>query len=186
MVGEYRIPSIYDGYDLKKFENSYSGDKTQYEWKLNNKYVAYYQALYENIPDIIEAFGAQTASVRCCYYDHAYEGGYHGDNDEGLDEHGYSLAVNEIYNRLKADPAIHVNGWNNIYTLGPAQYWDEGRCHRALGYGPDEVIRRLSDKVPLVRPLRDGVYLVLNDNPEITYDEYYAMNIKIKAILGLA
>ena len=141
-----------------------------YEWKLANKKIDYHYVLHHNLPAILGAFEARFTYMSVCYYGQAYEGGYHGDNDDGIDEGGYSLAINPTYNRLKADPAIDVDGWNNIYTLNPAQFWEGGRCHRALGYGPDEVIRRLSGKVPLVRPLRDGVYIVLNDNPNITYE----------------
>jgi hypothetical protein len=31
----------------------------------------------------------------------------------------------------------------------------------------------------------DGVYLVLNDDPQLTYEEFVAMNERYKAMLGL-
>ena len=156
-----------------------------YEWKLTNKKIDYHFALHQNLPEVIEVFEARFVTVDTCFYSIGYQEGWHISNGGANDEYGNRLELNETYNRLKADPAIDVDGWNNIYTLYPAQFWEGGRCHRALGYGPDEVIRRLSGKVPLVRPLCDGVYIVLNDNPDIIYDEYYAMNVGNKAILGL-
>jgi hypothetical protein len=185
-IGEYRIPeTTYRQDTAETWAKSYYGDDLLYEWKLTNKKIDYHFALHENLPTVIEAFEGRFATVDPCFYHQAYQGGFHGDNDEGHDENGYGLALNQIYNRLKANPSIDVDGWNNIYTLYPAQFWEGGRCERALGYGPDEVIRRLSGKVPLVRPLRDGVYVVLNDNPDINYDEYYEMNVTNKAILGI-
>jgi hypothetical protein len=185
-VGAYVIQDAYERSGPEQYAKSYYGhDYLKYQWKLTNKKIDYHFALHENLPAVIEAFGGRFATVDPCYYDQAYQGGYHGDNGPYVDEGGYSLALNQTYNRLKADPSIDVDGWNNIYTLYPAQFWEGGRCERALGYGPDEVIRRLSGKVPLVRPLRDGVYVVLNDSPDINYDEYYEMNVTNKAILGI-
>jgi hypothetical protein len=185
-VGEYRIPeTTYRKDTAETWAKTYYGDDLLYEWKLTNKKIDYRFALHENLPTVIEAFEGRFATVDPCFYHQAYQGGFHGDNDEGHDENGYGLAINQTYNRLKADPSIDVDGWNNIYTLYPAQHWEGGRCLRALGYDRDEVIRRLTGKVPLVRPLLDGVYIVLNDNPDITYDEYYAMNEEYKKLLGL-
>jgi hypothetical protein len=185
-IGSYRIPeTTYRKDTAETWAESYFGDDLLYEWKLTNKKIDYRFALHENLPAVIEAFEGRFATVDPCFYDQAYQGGYHGDNGPFVDEGGYGLAINETYNRLKADPSIDVDGWNNIYTLYPAQHWDSGRCLRALGYDRDEVIRRLSGKVPLVRALLDGVYIVLNDNPDINYDEYYAMNVENKKLLDL-
>lgn len=187
-IGGYYIPSVYDRLPDEERAKLHGGDDLLYEWKLTNKKIDYRFALHENLPAVIETFSGRNAIVQISgegAYELAYQGGYHGDNGPFSDEGGYAPKRNETYNRLKADPSIDVDGWNNIYTLYPAQHWDAGRCQRALGYDRDEVIRRLTGKVPLVRALRDGVYIVLNDNPEITYDEYYAMNIEYKKILGL-
>lgn len=184
-IGSYPIPGVYDTLSDEQRAKLHGGDSLLYEWKLTNKKIDYRFALHENLPAVIQAFDGRFATVDPCFYHQAYQGGFHGDNDEGHDEGGYGLAINQTYNRLKADPSIDVDGRNNIYTLYPAQHWDGGRCLRALGYDRDEVIRRLIGKVPLVRPLLDGVYIVLNDNPDIIYDEYYAMNLKHKKLLGL-
>lgn len=185
-IGTYRIPDIYGRTGPKQSARTYYGhDLLSYQWKLTDKKISYHFALHENLPAVIEAFEGRLATVIPCYYDQAYQGGYHGDNGPFSDDGGYAPKLNQTYNRLKADPSIDVDGWNNIYTLYPAQHWDGGRCLRALGYDRDEVIRRLTGKVPLVRPLLDGVYIVLNDNPDISYDEYYAMNVEYKKLLGL-
>jgi hypothetical protein len=80
-----------------------------------------------------------------------------------------------------ADP----DGRDNIFTLNVAQFWDAELCQRALGYGRDEVVERLTGKVPLVRPLMDGVYVVFNDNPDLTFEEFCAYNDRLKPVLGL-
>jgi hypothetical protein len=184
-IGDYQIPDIYGHTGPDKNLETYSGEGLTYEWKLANKKIDYHFALHENLPTVIELYGARYCNVSVCFYDQAYRGGYHGDNGPFSDEGGYAPKLNQTYNRLKADPTIDVDGWNNIYTLYPAQYWEGGRCLRALGYDRDEVIRRLTGKAPLVRPLQDGVYVVFNDDPNITYDDYYAMNVEYKAILNL-
>ena len=80
---------------------------------------------------------------------------------------------------------MDIDGRNCIYTLKPAMFWDALLCRRALGYGPEEVIRRLDGRVPLVRPLMDGVYIVFNDDIGLTYAQFVEMNERNKAILGL-
>jgi hypothetical protein len=184
-IGNYVIPDPFGHTDPEKSDQTLGGDSLTYEWKLSSKKIDHHFALCKNLPEVLESFEAQFCTVSVCFYDQAYQGGYHGDCGPFVDEGGYSPKLNQTYNRLQADPVIHVDGWNNIYTIYPAQYWDGGRCVRALGYDRDEVIRRLDGKVPLVRPLLDGVYCVLNDDPNISYDEYYAMNVTIKGLLDL-
>jgi hypothetical protein len=92
---------------------------------------------------------------------------------------------NEPLRRFPADPSIDTNDRNNIVTLEPAMYRDGLLCQRALGYDRDEVIRRLQGKVPLVMPLMDGVYTVFSDNPDLTYEEFVAINDRFKPVLGL-
>lgn len=89
------------------------------------------------------------------------------------------------YNELRANPEIDVDGRNNIYTLHAAQYWDSKLCQRALEYGPDEVVMRLAGKVPKVERLGDGVYIVLNDDPAMSYDDFLSLNERCKEMLGL-
>lgn len=93
--------------------------------------------------------------------------------------------TNPAYNALLSEEGIDVNGRNNIYTLNPAQFWDGELCQRALGFDRDEVIRRLKDVAVLARPVMDGVYLVLNDDPQLTYEAFVEMNERIKPMLGL-
>ena len=40
--------------------------------------------------------------------------------------------------------------------------------------------------MPLVRPLMDGVYTVLNDNPNLSFEDFCVFNDRFKPILGLA
>lgn len=98
----------------------------------------------------------------------------------------YYQTYSETLERLRARREINVNGRNNIFTLNPAHYWDSELCQRALGYGRDEVINRLTGKVPLVQPLMDGVYVVFNDNPDLSFEEFCAYNDRLKPVLGLS
>lgn len=86
---------------------------------------------------------------------------------------------------LKACGGVDIDGRNNIFTLEAAQYWDAELCGKALGYGPDEVIRRLDGQVPLVRPLMDGVYIVFNDDPDLSFEDFCVFNDRFKQVLGL-
>ncbi len=101
-----------------------------------------------------------------------------------MDKHGFPISRVPAYNDLEAR-GITPNGRNNIYTLSPACYWDGDLCQTALGYGRDEVIRRLSGKVLDIRPLVDGVYIIFNDNPLLSFDAFLAIQHTFKPILGL-
>jgi hypothetical protein len=98
---------------------------------------------------------------------------------------GKEIFENKIYERLLKNPTIDVNGRNNIYTLNVVQYWDALLCEKALGYGPEEVVRRLTGLVPRVERWLDGVYVVFSDDPHITYETFEAYNNHLKPILGL-
>lgn len=141
------------------------------KFKIPNKQLEYRSILHAHFPELVAAFGAYRAYVG---YD------YHG-----LQYCGGGERTNPIYNRLLADKSINVDGRNNIFTLEPAMYWDALLCQRALGYGRDEVIRRLEGQVVKVMPLMDGVYIVFNDDPNLSYEAFVAINDKFKPILGL-
>jgi hypothetical protein len=146
-------------------------DQVSIEFKTSNKGLDYRAALHCHVPELAKAFRAYRATVYLGLHGMYYCGG--------------TEETNPVYNRLMADKSIDVDGRNNIYTLEVAQYWDAEVCRRALRYGRDEVIRRLRGRAPLVEPLMDGVYVVLNDDPNLTYDEFVAMNERFKALLGL-
>jgi hypothetical protein len=131
----------------------------------------YAEILHRRFPAVIEAYGSYRAVMFYGLHGTRYGGGWQRDNP--------------VYRQLSADPAIDVDGRNNIFTLEPAMYWDAQLCRRALGYDRDEVIRRLRGEVPLVMPLMDGVYTVFNDAHDLGYEEFLAMNDRFKPILGL-
>lgn len=87
---------------------------------------------------------------------------------------------------LRDDDVVDTDGRNNIFCLRPAHYWDEDLCRAAMGFGRDEVIRRLTGRVPRVEPLMDGVYVVFSDNPDLSFEEFCAYNDALKPVLGLA
>jgi hypothetical protein len=142
-----------------------------YEFKISNKKINYRHVINSDFIKVIEVFSGYRAGV---FYD-----------DYAFSYQGRDASDNPIYFKLKEDKSINVDGRNSIYTLHPAQFWDSELCHRALGYGPEEVIARLEGVCPLVTPVLDGVYVVLNDDPRMTYDEYVEMNNTIKPMLGL-
>lgn len=128
----------------------------------------YTRLLGQEVPRIVEGFCAYRAAANFYLYSVKYEN-LHPD----------------VIGGFKKDPAVDLDGRNNIFTLEVIQYWDAELCQRALGYGRDEVIKRLTGKVPLVQPLMDGVYVVFNDNPNLTFEEFCAYNDKLKPVLGL-
>ena len=141
-----------------------------YGFRHTNKKIDYHFLVHENLPLVIEAFGAYQTHLSPHYY---------GMNYMDVDRD------NSPYRRLR-EQGVDVNGRGNIFTLYPAQFWDAELCQRALGYGPDEVMRRLSGKIPRVQPVLDGVYLVFNDDLNLTQEDFNAINDIYKPILGLS
>jgi hypothetical protein len=114
--------------------------------------------------------------------------GYRALCDFGFHAFNYSKEAKKndpSYIRLKENREIDVDGRHYIYTLYPAQYWDALLCHQALGYGPDEVIDRIGDQALMAKRVMDGVYVLLNDDPALTYESFVAMNAKFKPMLGI-
>lgn len=166
-VGDY----AYRG-DRCSYEDRASSDEhLRFAFKVSNKAIDYRDVVTGHLPKVVEAFNGYKAHVFYDLHGLYYQGGL---SDENL-----------IYNRLREDVAIDVDGRNNIYTLHPAQFWDAELCQRALGYGPDEVIARLHGICLSAVRLMDGVYLVLNDDPCLTFEAYVEMNERIKPVLGL-
>ncbi|MDI6529303.1 hypothetical protein QMA71_27535 [Pseudomonas otitidis] len=166
-IGDYTYRSDrYPHDDLASFD-----EHLRYGFKISNKFIDYSKILNEDFLAVVEAFCAYKAHASYDLYDFYYQGGLNDDN--------------QVYNELRKDPAVDVDGRNNIYTIYPAQFWDSELCLRALGYGADEVVSRLSNKVKRVERFMHGVYLVLNDDPDLSYEDFLKMNNKIKSELGL-
>lgn len=144
-------------------------DKMVVGFRVPSKQISYSDTLRQHLPLIIQAFRGYQAKVYFGSYSLKYQ-----------DLHKF------IVEQLEAQSKIDLDGRNNIFTLHPAQYWDAELCRKALGYGPDEVIRRLDGQVPSVKPLMDGVYTVFNDDPNMSFEEFCAINDRFKPILGLA
>lgn len=166
-VGDY----AYRG-DRYSYEDKASYDEhLRFGFKLSNKAIDYRLTLNEQLPKIVKAFNGYKAHASYNLYGLYYQGGLNDDNP--------------TYNRLREDENLDIDGRNNIYTLYPAQFWDATLCQRALGYGPDEVILRLQGKCHMAIRMMDGVYLVLNNDPNMSYEDFVEMNNQIKPILGL-
>lgn len=152
-------------------------DKASYDdtfrigFKTSNRKLDYKSIIHKHFPEVIKAYRGYRAALNFDFYLGDYCGGLEYNN--------------VIYNKLRDDKTIDVNGRNNIFTLRPAQYWDALLCQQALGYGPDEVIARLTERVQKIERLMDGVYIVLNDDPNLSYREFVEMNERFKLILGL-
>lgn len=144
-------------------------DKAFWDFNIGNRLIEYRDALHNSLPALTVASKAYRAAA--FFDDYAVR---------------FDKAYREARQSLLAVPGTNVDGRNNIFTLHPAQYWDAELCQKALGYGPDEVIKRLDGQVPLVRPLMDGVYTVFNDDPDLSFEQFCAINDRFKPILGLA
>lgn len=166
IIGDY----VFRGEKYLYKDKARFDEHLRYKFKISNKLINYTDILSVNYPKVIEAFGSYRAEVYFDSYPYRYE-----------DEE----SANTFYKKLRSDENIDFNGRNNIFTINPAQFWDAELCHRALGFGPEEVIARLKGACKLAMPLLDGVYVVFNDDPEMTYEEYVEMNNIIKPILGL-
>ncbi|MBR8656525.1 hypothetical protein KDH83_24740 [Achromobacter sp. Marseille-Q0513] len=166
-IGDY----TYRGEKYVYHDRAYMDEHIRYGFKISNKKIDYSDVVKNQIPKVVEAF--EPYRVRVDYDMYAFN--YQGRSPED----------NPIYFKLREDESINIDGRNNIYTLYPAQFWDAELCERALGYGPDEVVARLQGKVQDVRRLTNGVYLVLNDDPELTYEDFVEMNQRIKPMLGV-
>jgi hypothetical protein len=163
-MGEYAYRSA----EYLKYDRAAYDDLLVITLNAARKSIDYKNILNHDFARVVEAFNAYRAAVSFGLYAVLFE------DENSVDRE-----------RLRIDPAIDTDGRNNIYTLEPAHYWDAELCQRALGYGRDEVIKRLSGMVPLVKPLMDGVYIVFNDNPDLTFEEFCAVNDRFKPILGL-
>ncbi len=161
--GAYRIRDTRYIYDEKTSDDTFAFEVK----KLNVD--EYRDTLCRQFPEAIGAVRGYRAAAYVKFYSSEYSD-LHRSERSALRE------------KANADP----DGRDNIFTLQPAQFWDAELCQRALGCGRDEVIKRLTGKVPLVRPLMDGVYVVFNDNPDLTFEEFCAYNDRLKPVLGLA
>ncbi|KAG0924722.1 hypothetical protein G6F31_019009 [Rhizopus arrhizus] len=101
------------------------------------------------------------------------------DYQDGVGREGPTLAD------LKAAGVKDVDGRKNILTMYPAQFWDARLCSDALGFGPEEVFSRLEGKVDKVELTASGVYILLSDKIDLSYEEYLEFNRHAKALLGL-
>ena len=145
-------------------------DNVRIRFRTSNKAIDYAAVLQEHFPRVIEAFKGYRSLVSFGYHSVMYD----------------KVEKNKIiYEKLKANPSINIDGRNNIFRLRPANYWDRLLCERALGYGPEEVVRRLEGQVPQVRMLNDGVYTVFNDDKNLSFEDFLAFNDRFKPILGL-
>lgn len=186
-------PKVYQRYEYTrridygrwKDDNYFSGiDRLWYEFKPDYKKVNFHDVIYTNFPQVVEIIEPRVAENYYADYAIYYEEGYRPGESPTFDSSGFSISLVPAYNDLRAR-GITPNGRNNIYTLSPACYWDGDLCQTALGYGRDEVIRRLTGKVLDVRPLADGVYIIFNDNPLLSFDDFLAIQHTFKPILGL-
>ncbi|MDY0745365.1 hypothetical protein SNE35_12660 [Paucibacter sp. R3-3] len=156
-----------------------SDDRLSIEFKTSNKALDYRAILREHFPKLIEAYRGYRAWAVFDYY-----GGRYTDWNWGpwLGRE----ATNPSYQRLCKEPGVDIDGRNNIFTLEPAVFWDNELCRRALGYGPEEVMRRLQGHALSVQPLLDGVYVVFDDDPALTYERFLEINKQFKELLGIA
>ena len=162
-TGSYQIRDAKYLYDKAACDDRFS-----FEFKPGLPGLDYANLLYQSFAELVSAIGGYRAVL---FYD------------------SYSIQFDdrhaEIRKKLRDDKAIDTDGRNNIFCLDPVHYWSEELCQKAFGFGRDEVIRRLTGKVPLVKPLMDGVYVVFSDNPDLTFEDYCAYNDALKPVLGL-
>jgi hypothetical protein len=129
---------------------------------------------------IVQAFKAYRVNLRLDSYMMDYFFYRNWDYDLGK-----NVYRNKTYAQIVEDPTIIDDARFNVFVLDSVNYWDNILCHRAFGFGPHEVVRRLKGLVPRVEIVGDGVYVVFSDDPHLTYEDYVAYNERLKPILGL-
>lgn len=159
------------GEEYEFLDKAYFDEKIWYGFKSSSKNVDYSEVLNKSIMDVVRAFGAYRVKVVYGLYALDYQDGVGG--------------VETSYAQLCSDKGLDVDGRNNIYTLYPAQFWDEELCRRALGLSSAEVFSMLEGHAPKVEQTHGGIYIVLNDSRDLSYDDFVAMNNRVKPLLGL-
>jgi hypothetical protein len=169
------------------FERAISDDFVWIGFGLPNKNIDYALFIEKYFPQIIEAFGGYRAAIDVNGFYTAYCGGYvpSSNGENAFDSAGNEVRDNPEFNKLSGDVSIDIDGRNNIFGLRPVQFWSRDLCNTALGYGPEEVKKKLEGYVPKVELMKDGIYLILNDNPYISFDDFLLMNLKCKKALDL-
>lgn len=152
-------------------DKAYFDEKIWYGFKSTSKNVDYSEVLNRNIIEVVRAFGAYRVKLVYGLYALDYQDGVGG--------------IESSYAQLCSDKALDVDGRNNIYTLYPAQFWDEQLCRRALGLSSAEVFSILEGHALKVEQTCGGIYIVLNDSRDLSYDDFVAMNNRVKPLLGL-
>lgn len=170
--------------------NSNKSKYDDYIWmgfKVPDKSIDYKLLINNEILKVVESFGAYRATVDLDEFYVAYCGGYiYTENGEnGFDENGNPVRNNDSFNALARSSDIDIDGRNNIFCLRAAQYWSRELCHVALGFGPEEVKNRLDGEASTLEISKNGIYVVLDDNPFMNFDDFLQMNIKFKNKLGL-
>ena len=160
-------------------------DTLFFEFKATYKKIDFHKIVYEQFPQVIEIYDPFDADSTYSRYSIAYENGTQPDESTGVYyPSGEEKSLIPAYNKL-VDNGIIPNGDSNIYTLQPIVYWSNNYCLKALQYDRDEVIRRLEGRVLDIRRINDGVYIIFNDNPLLSFEDFLEINHTFKPLLGI-
>lgn len=176
---------LYRTKDNESETKAYSNDKLFFEFEPWYDKINFADIWHVHFPKAIEIYEPRRADSSYSKYRVCYQEGYKPGEKEHLDENGHARSIVPEYNALK-EKGIIPDGDFNIFTLSPVVYWNKAMCLDALGFDRDEVIRRLEGKVLHIRPLNDGVYIVFNDNPLLSFDDFLAIQHIYKPLLGLS
>lgn len=174
-------------YRTRRNENEirdYDKDQLFFEFEPGYDKINFADIWHIHFPKAIEIYEPRFADNCYAEYRLCYRYGYKPGEKEHLDENGHARSIVPEYNALK-EKGIIPDGDFNIFTLSPVVYWNKAMCLDALGFDRDEVIRRLEGKVLHIRPLNDGVYIIFNDNPLLSFDDFLAIQHTYKPLLGL-
>ncbi|RPD83190.1 hypothetical protein EGK75_13310 [Neisseria weixii] len=176
---------LYRTKDNESETKAYSNDKLFFEFEPWYDKINFADIWHIHFPKAIEIYEPRFADSSYAGYSTCYEEGYRYGEEPRKNENGITYSIVPEYNALEATGVI-PNGDFNIYTLQPVVYWNKAMCLDALGFDRDEVIRRLEGKVLHIRPLNDGVYIIFNDNPLLSFDDFLAIQHTYKPLLGLS
>jgi len=142
-------------------------DELRYEFKITYKLIDYKKMIYEDLPKVINIFDPYIADV--------------------FVSPSYSIAYKESYKseilKLKEKGLKELQ--DVLFTLSPVMYFNEESYNKLIKVPKEELLERLKGKANEVQLLEKGIYIIFNDEADITYEEFVEMNNIFKPLLGL-
>ncbi|QDU43441.1 hypothetical protein Mal52_19150 [Symmachiella dynata] len=77
-----------------------------------------------------------------------------------------------------------IDGRDTVYRFNPINYFDDQLCHRAFGFGAEEVVTRLDGEIERA-VIQEGGALIIATTDLVDRDNLYALHNHIASLLGI-